>query len=282
MPNRWRKISNIIIKKNASSRGREPTLTTLNIKPKHSPIGASSRSRWSQCPGSIRMSKDKPNTVGVAAKEGTAAHELASLALDRAFSSNVSVQEILAKTIKAVSVYTDYVESLKRTNPNCPIHIEHSFDMSDIFDGLYGTADCVFFDKHNGILHVVDYKHGEGLVVEVENNLQLEYYALGALMTLGYTPAFVQMTIVQPRIFHPDGFIRHWLVPSLHFIDVEADIINEAKATLDPGAILLAGAHCIFCPAKITCPQKQNAKINMAKSEFGFYTDPKTEFNVIK
>ena len=268
--------------KNKKSKKQEPdqkvTSSNANLKPKHSPIGASGRSRWSKCPGSVKMSAGMENVAGKAAQQGTAAHELISLAMETAFSKNISTKEVLRKTVEAVSVYSDYVESIKKDNP---IHIEHSFDMSDTFDGLYGTADCVILDKATETLHVVDYKHGEALTVEVTNNLQLEYYALGALNTLGYACRWVQMTIVQPRAYHPDGPVRHWRVPSLHFIGVEADIIAEASETLKDDALLLAGPHCIFCAGKKKCPQKQTAQYEKARSEFGFYKDPKKDFGPV-
>ena len=125
------------------------------------------------------------------------------------------------------------------------------------------TYSIVAYDKKNGVLHVVDYKHGEGLVIEVKNNLQLEYYALGALTTLKYPCRYVQMTIVQPRAYHPDGSIRHWRIPSLHFLDVEQSIISEAEETRNPKAILHAGSHCLFCPAK-----KIPSPISVSKSKF--------------
>ena len=249
-------------------------------KPKHSPIGASSRYRWAQCPGSVKLSQDEPNISGPAAKEGSLAHEVLAGILNTAFSRNIPIKDAFVEYWKHLGLYLIYVQKLK---DSCEIvHIEHAFDMSDTFDGLYGTADCVAYDKKNGILHVVDYKHGEGLVVEVKNNLQLEYYALGALTTLKYPCRYVQMTIVQPRAYHPDGSIRHWRVPSLHFLDVEQSIISEAEETRNPKAILHAGSHCLFCPAKKICPQKHTQDVATAKKEFSFYRDPKNDFEVIK
>jgi len=244
-------------------------------RPVHSPIGASSRYRFSKCPGSVALSKGMPNTSGIAAQEGTAAHELISLAMQRAFSKNIKTIDVLNDIVKAVDVYADYVEGIKQGHA---IHIEHSFDMGAIFEDLYGTADCVVYNQKSSTLHVIDYKHGENLVVEVEGNGQLEYYALGALTTLGYPCRWVHMTIVQPRAYHPDGPIRHWKVPALHFIDVENKIVAEAKETLEKDALLLAGSHCMFCPAKTVCPQKAKANVTGAKSDFKFYKDPKEDF----
>ena len=248
------------------------------IKPIHSSIGASSMYRWKNCPGSVKLSQGLPNRASIYAKEGSAAHEIVSLALERAFSENRPTIEVLNDTIKALSVYTNYIEKNKKDNP---IHIEHSFDMGDIFPDLYGTADCVIYHKDTKILHVIDYKHGQGIPVEVVNNLQLSYYALGAMHTLAYPCQDVKMTIIQPRCYHPDGFIRSWTVSSLYFIDFELDLIAAAKETKKKKALLAAGAHCMFCLAKAICPQKEKIAQADAKKQFAFYTDPKKEFEAV-
>ena len=79
------------------------------IKPIHSSIGASSMYRWKNCPGSVKLSQGLPNRASIYAKEGSAAHEIVSLALERAFSENRPTIEVLNDTIKALSVYTNYI-----------------------------------------------------------------------------------------------------------------------------------------------------------------------------
>lgn len=247
-------------------------------RPKHSPIGASSMHRWKACPGSVELSRGLPNNPSIHAQEGTAAHELVGFALERAFSENRPTIEVLNDTIKALSVYTEYIEKLKGNNP---CHIEHSFDMGDIFPDLYGTADCVIFDKSNKVLHIIDYKHGKGIPVEAKDNLQLSYYALGALTTLKYPCEKVNMTIVQPRCYHPAGPIRSWEVDLLYFIDFELELISAAKKTLEKNAPFKAGIHCQFCRAKPICKEKHSNALNEAKKQFTFYNDPKKEFTAI-
>lgn len=247
-------------------------------KPKHSPIGASSMSRWEACPGSIRLSEGQPNIAGRAALEGTAAHEVIGLAMERGFSEQVDVRTVLEKIVDAVMVYSDYCKSLIKGGN--PYHIEHAFDMSAIFPMLYGTADFCAYEMAERHLHVVDYKNGVGLPVEAKGNKQLQYYGLGALTTLPYRPTKVTMTIVQPRCYHPEGPIRSWTVPALHFIDFEADLVAAAKETEKKNAKLSAGSHCMFCLAK-DCPERHKAKVAGAKRDFKFYKDPKDDFEPV-
>ncbi len=264
----------------------------MSEKPKHSKIGASSMHRWAKCPGSVRLSEGMPNVAGVAAKEGTAAHEVVGLALERAFSENKNPKLILDDALEAMHLYAEYIWSLK--GPKTVAHVEHSFDMSETFENLYGTADCVLYEPDQKLLRVIDYKHGKNLVVQAKNNLQLSYYALGAINTLNHPCTHVQMTIVQPRAYHPEGPIRSWIVPSLYFLEFEDELITAAQRTQNPDAPLHAGAHCTFCPARPKCPLKHEKKLAQAqkdfappekdfsKSEFGFFTDPKNDFEPIK
>lgn len=234
--------------------------------------------RWSVCPGSVKLSEGMPNKSSVAAQEGTAAHEFVGLAMKRAFSENKNPGLVMQEAIDHLKVYTDYCNCLRANNP---YHIEHAFDMSDIFEDGYGTADFVLYQKSKRMLHVVDYKNGIALPVEAKDNLQLQYYALGALTTLNYPCSEVTMTIVQPRAYHPAGPIRSWTVPSMHFIDFEADLIAFAKATKKKKAKLKAGEHCLFCPAKIICPQKHSDNLAGAKKEFRHYREPSKDFEPI-
>jgi len=249
----------------------------MDDKPKHSPIGASSMYRWGKCPGSVKACEGKTQTQSVYAIEGTAAHEFIGFNLDKSISTLKPIREVIKEMTDAVLVYADYVWS-RIEGFDHKVHIEHGFDMSDIFPRLYGTADCVIYDRGKRLLEVIDYKHGQGMVVEVEGNEQLLYYALGALHTLGYPCREVKLTIVQPRAYHPAGPIRSWTVPLMYFIDFKADVIEKAKATEKKNAPRVAGGHCVFCLDKADCPTKAAMPLAEAKKEFKYYSDPKNDF----
>ncbi len=246
---------------------------------KHSPIGASSMYRWSKCPGSVKKSEGIESAQSIYATIGSMAHETAAYVLDQMLNNGKSLEQAWAMLRPAVDVYLNHCESLKSHSANW--HIEHMFDMGHIFKDLWGTADFVSYDFNSKVLHVVDYKHGEGIPVEAENNLQLSYYALGALSTLNYRPLFVSMEIVQPRCYHPQGFIRKWQVPVIYFLEFKAKLIKAAKETNKKNAKLLAGDHCVFCAAKKICKKYGSRGASAAKKEFKFYKDPKKEFQPI-
>ena len=58
--------------------GESMAEVTRNKSTAHSKIGASSKDRWSQCPGSVRLSEGIPSISSAYAEEGTLAHSLAA------------------------------------------------------------------------------------------------------------------------------------------------------------------------------------------------------------
>lgn len=241
-----------------------------NVSTAHSKIGASSMYRWSKCPGSVRLSKDIPSVSSPYAQEGTKAHELAAEMLVKP----VDTSNYDPEMVEAVKVYVDYVYDISH---DCAMWIEKKFDLSSLYPGLFGTADAVVYNEKTKTLSVVDYKHGMGLAVEVKDNPQLMYYALGALMTFSRPCQTVEIIVVQPRCPHPDGPIRKQIIPAFDLLDFAADLVDFAKATEPEDAPLQAGDHCKFCPAAAVCPEIHSKAVVLAKEEFTpvFSYDPK-------
>ncbi len=231
----------------------------------HSKIGASSMYRWSNCPGSVRMSEGIESKSSVYAEEGTLAHAYAADLLEIGKHPSGASAEI----IESVMVYVETVRSDAGTNP---IQVEVKFDLSNLFPGMFGTSDAVVYDPISKILRVYDYKHGSGLIVEVSSggvgNSQLMYYALGALLSTNQSCSDVELVIVQPRANHPDGPVRRFRFKSFDLVEFSADLIDAAKKTTDPNAPLVAGDWCRFCPAAGICPELGNKALRLAKQEF--------------
>lgn len=216
-------------------------------------------SRWSKCPGSVRLSEGIESRSSAYAEEGTEAHALAEKMLRG--ENAVAEQEML----DAVVVYVDAVRELARGGE---LLIEHRFDLSEVHDGLFGTADAVIWQPKEKTLVVMDYKHGAGIPVKVEGNPQLMYYALGALLTLKYPAVKVRIGVVQPRCEHPAGPVRWWEISAIDLIDFSADLKEYARATEQDTAPLVPGEHCRFCPAAALCPKLVATAQEVAKLDF--------------
>lgn len=216
--------------------------------------------RWSACPGSVRLSEGIASTSSVYAEEGTKAHELASLLL---LGEKVDIPD--EEMADAIDVYV--TDMLNRAKGN-KLHVEHRFDLSKVHPGCFGTADCVIWDAKRRHLIVADFKYGAGIPVEVKDNKQLRFYGLGALVDLGYPARTVELVVIQPRCYHPEGPVRSETIDAIDMLDFKVDLIQFAKATEDPNAALKSGEHCKFCPAAGVCPLLHEQALAAAKTVF--------------
>ncbi len=247
--------------------------------PAHSRIGASSYARWSKthggCPGSVKLSEGILSPESPYAKEGTLAHSVAAEILEHHFFGMGSKYKIPASVdadmMTAVRVYTDYIKKEAtragaRTEDG-HVLIEHKFDLESVYPGLFGTADAVIYYPTQKKLLVADYKHGAGIAVEVEGNVQLQYYALGALLSTGFPCDEIEIAVIQPRC--GGDAIRTWKFKSSELLDFSADLAYDAEYTTKKDAELNPGKHCRFCPAAATkCTIIKDQAQALAKIEF--------------
>lgn len=193
--------------------------------------------------------------------------------------------EVTDEMLEAVDVYVDFIRGIvadyEMLDMEPALLVEQGFDLGWVREGMFGTNDaCVFVPGE--ILIVGDYKHGRGYVVEVEDNPQLMYYALGALRTLCWNdvakdwnydlmPKTIELIVIQPRAKHANGGIRKWAVdPTYLMEDFLAELLDAAEATAKVNAILRAGEWCKFCDAKPVCKEFQS---EVVRSKEGIFDD---------
>jgi hypothetical protein len=241
--------------------GKENTMT--DDRQVHSRLGASGAERWMNCPGSVALFKligiveesDEPDFR----REGIAGHEAAAHCLVAGKDAWEIVGDTYHETVMTpalvdpLQTYLDYCRSIKGE-----AYVEYAIS-SPVHPLFYGTADHAV-DGPEGFA-ITDLKMGEGILVEVENNPQIMYYAFGFLdglersigMNIGDARP-VRLAVVQPRGHHPDGPVRTWdttvgeIKAWTHGILVPAMLDAEQEDRLE------AGEHCRFCPAKLICP----------------------------
>lgn len=237
----------------------------------HSEHGASKAYRWIACPGSVAMERGLPDQSSEHAREGTLAHEVAECLLRGQHLDTLGDVSVTEEMLEAVQVYVDTVTKIHAAaGPNAQRFIEQEFNLAPLNPPvpMYGTSDCCIWDPDTKHLHVIDYKHGRGVLVEVERNPQLMYYALGAVVALKVRPVAVTITVVQPRAEHPDGPIRSWTFDWQTLVDYKRELFAAAERTLAPDAPLVPGPHCKFCKAQAICPAQQKLAEEVAQSEF--------------
>jgi hypothetical protein len=244
--------------------------------------------RWSACAGSVREAAKNhtPLLSSPYAEEGTDAHALASLCLIKGHNPGYYIGKDISpegrrfqvdkEMADAVQVYVDAIEERYAERAGDILVVEQKFDLSAVYPGCFGTADCVIWSPSKKRLTVADYKHGAGIPVGVKNNPQLRYYGLGALIAGGHKPDVIELVIVQPRCDHADGPVRSEEIDALDLLDFRTDLVDYAKATEDPNAPLVPGPHCRFCPAARECPAVAARAQEVARLEFkpGLPYDP--------
>ena len=236
----------------------------------HARLSASSAERFINCAGSVSLAELlPPQDESEYAAEGTAAHKLGEACLreqkdafaylGRKFYGHVVDTEMA----EAVQIYVDYVREM--SEGDCEVKLEHSFTNSVLGPDFGGTTDAVItrIIDGQGFIHVVDYKHGAGLAVDIEDNRQLMYYAFGALNELEIpndSTASVELTIVQPRAFHEDGEIREqWKFVREIYDWANGELIPAMKRVDAPDADFNLGEWCRFCSAKLICSEMLEA-----------------------
>lgn len=255
-------------------------MKTETTKKLHSNLGASSADRWMKCPGSPKLCLSAPPMAdSVHAREGTAAHALAEMCLTKNeimvgahpkdhIGETIQGFEVTEEMAEAVGLYVDTVRADQKATKSTLI-VEKKFDLSSVFRGMWGTNDAINYARW-GKLIVYDYKHGQGQEVEVVDNPQLLYYALGAYIEYGDAQEFseVELVIVQPRADHRDGPVRRWAIPVTYLTAFSDTLRKAAEATMKPDAPLKTGPHCRWCPALPICPEAARKVQETALADF--------------
>lgn len=254
---------------------KKPTKESNNIvnveEIEHSKLGASSASRWMNCPASIRLSEDLPPEAFKAeepAAEGTAAHELAAMCLQtksdawehagKVYKVSGYEFEVDQDMIEAVQGYIDFVWGLMSKYDDAVLHIERSLS-SFLHDQAFGTADVTIEVPSKRLMIIVDYKHGRHIVCEPEGP-QTRYYGYLALENSEYDDFnLVELWIYQPRHYHPKGSARNYNMGAEELTDwFTSECVPAMDATNDPQSLFGIGDWCRFCPAKAQCPALKN------------------------
>lgn len=229
----------------------------------HALLSASSAHRWLHCTGSPLLEKEFPDTTSVYAQEGTLAHELCELKLKKYTTvmpkgtytrahNKIMKSELWQNEMEGTSeAYLEYVKEIMLACEIAPaVLIEKRVDFSRYVPEGFGTADCLILAGDT--LHVIDYKHGKGVVVDADHNPQMMLYALGAMdeLSLLYRFQSVHMVIVQPRVSN----ISEFTMPADELTEWGETVVKpKAEAAISGKGEFEAGDWCRFCRAKQQC-----------------------------
>ncbi len=252
-------------------------------KRSHALLSASGAGRWLNCTPSAKLEDEYgERKTSVFAEEGTLAHELSELYLNRdvlkainekAFDSQLehimSHELFNDEMLDVVPIYTDYCAEqfaeAQTVDSLAVMEIEQKLDLTEYIPESFGTADCCI--AYGNVLEVIDLKYGKGVPVYAEWNRQLMLYGLGALRKydMVYDIAEVRLTIVQPRINNISTWqisvdeLRQW---------AEEELKPKAQLAFEGKGELSAGDWCRFCAVRNRCRKLYEQQLEIAKYEF--------------
>ncbi len=238
----------------------------------HSKYSASGADRRHNCAASVELEeKAAPSKDTVWSIEGTAAHaqlerRLKGLPYEAvhvvegsdgqkhpiavSWEMRTHIDKVVLK-VKAIHEVAGGLLLVERKVFNNSIHPE-----------MFGTCDVIIVGKDDYV-YIIDFKYGQGHVVDVVDNLQLLQYVLAVCEAYNFKFWRAKVFILQPRAganWHKSCIytmeeLKHKWVPAFK---------NAVTASQDPDAKPTPGAWCHWCRAKAGCPalnEKRAAKV---------------------
>ena len=221
-------------------------------------VGGSTAKRVINCPGSVALvAKMPPKPSSKYADEGTLLHNvIAEIVmsgqppehyLGTKYEDQTLTQELIDDKLKPALAALDQIDP----NQEMEIEAETSVDFGDLLHGVFGSTDLIGRIGTRAV--VLDWKFGDGVAVEVEENPQLMFYAAAAMRTPAAQWAFEGVTEIEMVIVQPPA-VKRWVTTPERIAAFELQLVQAVKASEKPNAKLETGDHCRWCAAKPVCP----------------------------
>jgi len=222
-------------------------------------VGGSTAKRVMNCPGSVALVQlAPPSPSSVYADKGTLLHT--------AITEYLAGEEVIGMTYEGqtldqamfddkVQVALDLLDTIDPDN-EMKFTTETRVNFGKFLPGAFGSCDVL--GRIGNTAYVIDWKFGDGIAVDAEQNEQLMYYAAAAMRTPEVKWVFDGADVIECVIIQPP-VIRQWTTTPARIKAFEKELKQAVKVSAQPNAPLKAGTHCKFCPARPTCPQMTGA-----------------------
>jgi hypothetical protein len=238
----------------------------------HHRLGPSKSKQWTACTASIRYIEENshriPRGSSKYADEGTKAHEYG----EQVLRGQLALSDVPSDFRLPVGKYAAACQAL--ITPHSQVFIERSVPLfyNPEDPDARGTVD--FAVVSDNAIHIRDYKHGEGVLVVSDYNMQLAIYAQSIIEDLtdaglyDFSPS-MQVTIhaIQPR--HKEWVDEPWVTTVGELWEFcYNEIVPPAKLILSEGKTSFNPSEdaCRFCEAKGFCPARAQALNNLPSS----------------
>jgi hypothetical protein len=242
-------------------------------------VGGSTAKRVINCPGSVALvQKMPPKPSSKYADEGTLLHNvMAELIMSEEppeyyigtrYEDQILTFELVEEKILPALRALDVIDPEHKME----IEAETRVGFGDLLPGVFGSTDLIGRLGNRAI--VLDWKFGDGVMVEVEENPQLMFYAAAAMRTKEAQWAFEGVTEIECVIVQPPE-VRRWVTTPERIAKFELELVQAVKQAEKPDAKLTVGDHCRWCAAKPICPKMTGAVDRALKVQLDNLDAPK-------
>ena len=242
-------------------------------------VGGSTAKRVINCPGSVALvQKMPPKPSSKYADEGTLLHNvMAELIMSEEppeyyigtrYEDQILTFELVEEKILPALRALDVIDPEHKME----IEAETRVGFGDLLPGVFGSTDLIGRLGNRAV--VLDWKFGDGVMVEVEENPQLMFYAAAAMRTPEAQWAFEGVTEIEMVIVQPPE-IRRWVTTPERIAKFELELVQAVKQAEKPDAKLTVGDHCRWCAAKPICPKMTGAVDRALKVQLDNLDAPK-------
>ena len=242
-------------------------------------VGGSTAKRVINCPGSVALvQKMPPKPSSKYADEGTLLHNvMAELIMSEEppeyyigtrYEDQILTFELVEEKILPALRALDVIDPEQKME----IEAETRVGFGDLLPGVFGSTDLIGRLGNRAV--VLDWKFGDGVMVEVEENPQLMFYAAAAMRTPEAQWAFEGVTEIECVIVQPPE-VRRWVTTPERIAKFELELVQAVKQAEKPDAKLAVGDHCRWCAAKPICPKMTGAVDRALKVQLDNLDAPK-------
>jgi hypothetical protein len=223
-------------------------------------VGGSTAKRVIACPGSVALvAKMPPKPSSKYADEGTLLHEVIAEIVDKA----ESPRQFLGRKYEGITLTEELMDAklLPALKALDDIDPEGQMDIAvetrvgfgeDLLPGVFGSTDLL--GRIAGRAYVIDWKFGDGVRVQAEENPQLLFYAAAAMRTPSVSWVFDGADEIECIIVQPTHGVSRWVTTPARVKEFELELVRAVKVAQAPDAPLAHGDHCRWCAAKPVCP----------------------------
>ena len=221
-------------------------------------VGGSTARRVIQCPGSVQLSLlAPPKASSKDADKGSLLHNVIAAHLE----SGEPLASFLGTSYGTATLTQAMIEDkllpalalLDEVDPDKAMQfvVERRVHFNDYLPGVFGSCDLLGRSGNRAV--VLDWKFGDGVMVDVEDNEQLMFYAAAGMRTEELAWVFNGATEIECVIVQPP-FVKRWVTTPDRIRQFEAQLKLAVRESAQPSATMAAGEWCRWCPAKPTCP----------------------------